>query len=301
MEVGILGGGRWGQALGHLVKTAGHEPFVAIANEGPPEGFRWTDQPREVAEACDLLLVAVSGSQVREAIRATEPSPGNRIVVAGRGLEPSTGTPLTEVVRQECDAVRIGALGGPAPADEILHGGIGAGVVASAFEEVRELAIRALNSRQYRLYETEDALGVQMAAASMPVLAAMLGLADSMGDARIGVRALVMARGLAELGRLATAHGADQEMLYGLAGMGELYAVHARPGARYFEAGKALSEQSNVPGPWRLARALLRMGHAKQVELPLTEALVQVLDGASPSTIARQLLRRGWESANQAD
>ena len=110
MRVGILGEGAWGEALARLVLAAGNEPFIAYRDKRPPHLLPSSNHPPEVAEACELLIVATSAAEVRSAIRQARPGPLNRVVVAGRGLDPVTGDWLTTAVLQECDAVRVGAL-----------------------------------------------------------------------------------------------------------------------------------------------------------------------------------------------
>lgn len=292
MKVGILGGGRWGQALARLAMAAGNEPFIAYRDVRPPQILPSTANPPEVAEACELLLVATSASETRQAIRLARPGPSNRIVLAGRGLEPATGKWLGLVVEEECDAVRIGALAGPAPIDEILNGGLCAGVVASPFEEVRQQVIRALHSSRYRVYESQDLVGVQLAGAFVPVLATVLGMATSLRGSGVGMRAMVLARGLEEAGRLSRALGGDSATLAGLAGVGDLVAVHGQPGAPYFEAGVKLAKGRREEGPVAIARALLDRARARGVEIPITAALVAIYDGTDPLTAVGELMSR---------
>lgn len=292
MRVGILGGGRWGQALGRLVQAAGHEPFIAYRGEAPPHVLPSTDKPPEVTRSCDLVLTAVSAARLREVVRDARPHPGNRIVVAGRGIEPKTGVSLTDVVLQESDCVRVGALGGPAPVEEILNGGLCAGVVASDYAEVCDLTVRALHSTRYRVYASDDLAGLQLVGAAMPVLAALLGLTRNLRGSGVGIHAVVLSRGLAELGRLARAVGAEESTLYGLAGVGDLEAVHACPGAVYYEHGKALAEGRTTDGPWGLAEALVTRAEHHGVELPLVRSLVDVVEGADPVEAIQRLMSR---------
>lgn len=292
MEVGILGGGRWGEALARLVLAAGHAPYIAYRDKKPPHILRSTrDQPK-VAQTCDLLLVAVSASELRQAIRLAQPGPGNRIIVAGRGLEPATSAWLTDVVQQECDAVRVGALAGPAPVDEILNGGLCAGVVASPYAEVRQLGVEALHSSRYRVYESEDLAGVQLAGAAMPVLATLVGMAASLRGAGVGIHAMVLTRGVEESSRLARAMGADPLTLMGLAGVGDLVAAQAKPGHPHFQAGAALARGERDKGPVALARALARLADRHHVEMPLVDALVAIYDGEHPLDAVQRLMGR---------
>jgi glycerol-3-phosphate dehydrogenase (NAD(P)+) len=291
MKVGILGEGRWGQALARLVLAAGNEPYIAYKGKKPPHVLPSTKNAEDVSAQCDLLLVATSAAEFRNAIRLAKPGPGNRVVVAGRGLEPVTGTWLADVVQQESDAVRVGALAGPAPVEEILNGSLCAGVIASPYEEVRTLCTEALHSRQYRVYTSEDLAGVQLAGAIVPVLAAMTGLAMTLGGAGVGMHAMVLSRGLAEASRLARAVRADPATFMGLAGVGDLVAAQSRPGHPHFDAGAALS-RGQKGGPIAGARALSGLARRHWVELPLTDAMVAIHDGEDPLEVVQRLMLR---------
>lgn len=294
MKVGVLGGGRWGQALARLVMAAGHEPFIAYRDRSdrPPHILPSTDDPPQVSAACDLLIAATSAAELRQAIRLARPGPGNRVVVAGRGLEPGTGLPLTRVVQEECDALRVGALAGPAPVEEILNGALCAGVVASPFAEVRAIVTTALHSTRYRVYESDDLVGVELSGAVMPVLATLIGMAMSLRGAGVGLHAMVLTRGLEEAGRLAKAVGANPATLTGLAGVGDLVAVQSQPSHPYFRAGAALAKGDRSQGPRAIAETLVKIARERRVEMPLMEAMVAVWSGLDPIEAVQALMSR---------
>ena len=292
MRVGILGGGRWGQALARLVMAAGNDPYIAYRDKKPPHVLRSTKDQPKVAQECDLLLVATSASELRSAIRLAKPGPGNRIVVAGRGLEPQSSKWLCDVVAEECDALRLGALAGPAPVDEILNGGLCAGVVASPYTEVCTLVTEALHSSRYRVYVSSDLGGVQLAGAFTPVMATVLGMAMNLRGAGVGIHALVLTRGIEEASRLARAMGADPVTIVGLAGIGDLVAGQARVGSSAYEAGKALTKGDRSKGPLPIAQALVQKAGQYGIELPLTEALVAIYDGLHPLDAVTSLMAR---------
>jgi len=295
MMVGILGGGKWGQALGRLVLAAGNEPFIAYKDKAnkPPHMLKSTADPPQVTESCELVLVATSAAEVRSAVRLARPGPKNRVVVAGRGLDPSSGAWLTDVVKAECATLRVGALAGPAPVAEILNGGLCAGVVASKYDGVRQMVVAGLHSSRYRVYESTDLTGVQLAGAMMPILACLLGLSSNLGGAGVGIHAMVLSRGLAEATRLGKALGADPTTFIGLAGVGDLVPAQAQPGHPHFDSGRQLVTGERADAvPVEAARALLTCANLYQVDMPLTEALVAIWDGEDPLHAVQRLMGR---------
>jgi len=292
MRVGILGGGKWGQALARLVMAAGHDPMIAWRDERPPHVLPSSNRPPEVADQSELLIVATSATRVREAIQLAQPGPQHRIVVAGRGLDPSTGAWLTDVVLQECDALRVGALSGPAPVSEILNGGLCAGVVASRYDEVREMTATALHSPRFRVYQSKDLTGVQVAGAMMPVLATLLGIAMSLGGAGVGIKAMVISRGMVEAVRLGKALGAKTDTFLGMAGLGDLAAVQTWDESEHYRAGKDMVNAQDGNHNVDRARAILKLARLLKVEMPLTETLVRIADGSDPIDEVSRLMRR---------
>lgn len=292
MKVGILGDGKWAQALARLVMAANNEPLVAYKDVKPPHVIPSTRDQQRVSKECELIIAAVSASELRNALALAKPGPQNRVVVAGRGLEPNTGRWLCDVVTEESEAMRVGALAGPAPVEEILNGGLCAGVVASRYTEVCALTQKALHSARYRVYLSQDLQGIQLAGALSPVLATLLGMSTSLRGAGVGIHAMVLSRGIAEASRLTAAVGADPNTFMGLAGVGDLVASQARPGQPAFEAGVALGRGERDKGPLPIARSLLTLAKRHKVEMPLTEALVAIYEGHDPLDAVQRLMSR---------
>ena len=192
-------------------------------------------------------------------------------------------------------------LSGPNIADEIVRGLPAAAVVAS---DDLELAVRlqlATNSTIFRVYLSDDMAGVELCAAAKNVIALAAGGADGL---RLGdnAKAALVARGLAEMSRLAEAAGSRPDTFAGLAGMGDLMVTCWAPTGRNRRAGELIAQGSApedavaqigmVVEGLTTAPVLRDVSHRLDIELPITEGVCAVLEGAPLTELVTQLMRR---------
>ena len=151
---------------------------------------------------------------------------------------------------------------------------------------------RALHSSIWRIYTSSDLRGVELAGAMVGVLTVAMGISDSMKQG-IGVRGVIVTRGLAEASRLGASLGAEDRTFAGLAGVGDLIAAGSHPDNPGYAAGKAIG--SGRPAPAGLADevgAVLRLAARRGVEMPLTTALAAIFSGKLKPRLAIDMLMR---------
>lgn len=228
--VGILGGGRWGLALACAVARNGHATMLHSRRHERPEGLPaevevTTDMARLAAHA-RLLLMAVPSDVVREVARSLgDVVDGAHFIVHGiRGLSGEGLTPISEVLREETPCRRVGALGGPALADDLVDGRPAVLAVASRYPEVTKAVQGALQGPLMRVSVSHDLVGLEWASALNGALFVALGYARAVGvpPALMGG---FLTRGLHEAARIAVAAGAEEKSLFGVAGVGDLLAA----------------------------------------------------------------------------
>jgi glycerol-3-phosphate dehydrogenase (NAD(P)+) len=313
MKAVVVGAGSWGSAFSALLRDQGHEVTLAARDPAQAEAIRATGRnPRYVADA-DLSGIATSTLEDApyddaEVVVIAVPSavygqvisnlPGTAPVLSlTKGLDPATGERLSTLVHGRSVAV----LSGPNIADEIIHGLPAAAVVAS---DDLELAVRlqlATNSTIFRVYVSDDIAGVELCAAAKNVIALAAGGADGL---RLGdnAKAALVARGLAEMSRLAEAAGARPDTFAGLAGMGDLMVTCWAPTGRNRRAGELIAQGSTpdeavaqigmVVEGLTTAPVLRDVSHRLDIELPITEGVCAVLEGTPLTDLVVQLMRR---------
>lgn len=285
MRAAVVGAGSWGTAFAGLLADCGHE--VTLAGRDFAEN--------EAVGAAELVCVAVPSRAFREVVAAL---PGSAPVLSlTKGLDPASGERLSQVVQGRPVAI----LSGPNHAEEIVVGLPAAAVLASDDADLSDRLQHELHSQRLRVYVNDDLVGVELCAASKNVIGLAAGAVDGLG-AGDNAKAALITRGLAEMARLGEACGARAETFSGLAGMGDLMVTCWSRHGRNRRAGEliargrspeeAAAEIGQVVEGLTTAPVLRDLAHRLGVELPITEAVAQVLDGTSLQELVSGLMGR---------
>jgi len=227
-SVSIIGGGAWGVALAAAAARAGASSLLytrRTTNGALPDGVKTTASLAEAAKHARLLVLAVpSGAAAEVARELGDHTGGAHYVVHGvRGLSGEALETISEVVRKETPVRRVGALGGPALSDDLLHGRPSVIVCGSLFPEVTESFTQGFGSPTLRVYPTNDLVGLEWASALVGGLTIAVGFAQGIGMSA-GLVAAFISRSVGEASRIAAAAGGEEKTLLGLAGYGDLLA-----------------------------------------------------------------------------
>jgi glycerol-3-phosphate dehydrogenase (NAD(P)+) len=243
LSVAVIGAGAWGLALAAAAARASGSAMLYSRKPlgTPPAGVTLVGDMKDVGAGARIVVLAVPSGVAREVARQLgDHIDGRHFVVHGiRGLSGPNLDPVSEVVRQETPARRVGALGGPALAEDLLAGKPSVLVCGSAFPEVSSAVAEAFGSRALRVYTTTDLRGLEWASALVGCLAIGIGLAQEAGVSP-GLVAAVISRGVEEAARIAEAAGGEERTLLGLAGYGDLLASIAQQERPEVRLGRAL-------------------------------------------------------------
>lgn len=307
--MGVLGAGRWGVALACAARRTGAEVLVHSRREVEAEAvaaakIEVTPDLRALATRCGLILIAVPSDVVRDVARALgDVIDGSHLLVHGvRGLSGEGLIPISEVIREETPCRRVGALGGPAVADDLIAGRPGVIAVASRYPEVTRAVSTALGSPTLRVSVTHDLTGLEWASALNGCLFVALGFARALGVSP-GLLAGILTRGLAEATRLAVAAGAEEKTFQGIVGVGDVMAAmglderpEVRLGALVAQGIPLDDAQSRVGTRVEAVTLLPRLAafaRERRVEATLFGAIGAALhDALSVETLYERLMAR---------
>jgi glycerol-3-phosphate dehydrogenase (NAD(P)+) len=312
-DVAVIGGGAWGLALAGAAARSGGTTLLLSrrAHEGNgagvPEGVSVARDARDVGERARLVILAVPSGVARTVARTLgENLDGRHFVVHGvRGLVagvesgPALET-IAQVVRDETPVRRIGALGGPALASDLLAGRPTVMVCGSRYPEVNRALADVFSSPTLRLVATDDLLGLEWASALVGCLAIAVGYARAVGLGP-GLLAAVITRAVEEAARLAAVAGGNERTLLGLAGYGDLLASIEQTERPEVLVGAALAQGRSLDQALadagqrveavEVASRVVAWAHACGVPVPIFGALAnRILVGQGSRELVQSLM-----------
>lgn len=333
--VTVLGAGSWGVTLAQLLARRGvrvrlwgrHEKkrfFLTTPGENvkyqpdeSPQNLDFTtDFGQAVAHAKWIVTALPSSATPELAERLCSLKScldKNATLVGGtKGLHPASGLRASQTWQQAgWPLERFVALSGPNLAGEIADGVPTSTVVASQSLTAARAAQKLLNTPLFRVYTNRDLIGVELGGALKNVIAIAAGVGDGLGY-RDNAKAALLTRGWHEMTRLAVALGARESTLFGLSGIGDLFATCMSPHSRNHALGCLLGKGQSLQQARHTVvqtaegvhttQAALRLAATVQVELPVTQQVAAVLfEGRCPQEAVATLMQRAGRDEDEEE
>lgn len=332
MKIIVVGGGAWGTALAVNASRnspAEHDVTLWVRNALQAQDMLKCRENRRYLPAVDLptslrihaqaLAQWVSSLRSGDLVIVASPMAGLRGVLTQlcdcpaavawlcKGFEAgqagASGLMGHEIQGQVAPGLRSGVLSGPSFAQEVATGQPTALVAASTHSSVRDALVAAFHSPTLRVYANDDVIGVEVGGAVKNVLAIATGLCDGM-QLGLNARAALITRGLAEMTRLGMALGARQETFMGLSGLGDLVLTATGDLSRNRRVGMAMAQGKTLQQAIDMlghvaegvysARTVVQRAHSLGVDMPIAQAVVELLDGRLlPGQAVATLMGRG--------
>ncbi len=323
-DITVLGAGSWGTTLANLLAEKGHgitlwareaEAVKNINDHGVNDLFLPDVKLSPNIKAVASLTEAVAGAKmvvsvvpshgvraVFEQIKGAVP-PEALLVSASKGIEQASLLTPSAIIRDVfTDDRSVTVLSGPSFAIEVSAGLPAAVSAANPDTNTARLVQKTFSTPLFRVYTSDDVLGVELGGALKNVIAIASGISDGL-ELGFNARAALITRGLAEISRLGAALGAKARTFAGLSGLGDLVLTCTGPLSRNYTVGKELgrgrgadeivSSMHMVAEGVKTSRAVLTLAGTKDVDMPIARAVCAVIDGeVSPKEAVLGLMRR---------
>jgi glycerol-3-phosphate dehydrogenase (NAD(P)+) len=308
--IAILGAGSWGTALALYLSRRGQtvhlwsiEKAEVDAMQAERTNNRFMpgfDFPKSILPMDDLaqavkdvedIVVVVPSVGFRHTLASLKPliAPSVRITCASKGLDTETGQLLSDVALEVMGKERpFAVLSGPSFAREVAAGLPCAVVIASQHPAMLTDLNQRFNSSIFRIYNSDDVIGVEVGGVAKNVIAIATGISDGM-QLGSNARSALITRGLAEIMRLGTALGGKIETFVGLSGLGDLILTCSDDQSRNRRFGLAIGKGRNlqeaereigqvVEGK-RNAELVLKLAEHHGIEMPICDTVWQIMHG----------------------
>lgn len=331
--VGVIGAGNFGSAIANILAT--HTRVLIYARDAEavkhiqetkenrghkfPDNVVATNDLEYLAKQCDVIFPIVPAAHFRAMMKTISPflHPYHILIHGTKGfdikleegqtlesvkvLNREQVKTMSEVIKEESVAVRVGCLAGPNLARELAQRQPSATVIASHFQEVVQTGKRLLRNDRFQVYENNDLVGVEMAGVLKNIIAIASGALSGLGFGE-NAKGLLISRGAVEMIYLGQALGGNIKAFLGLAGIGDLVTTCNSPMSRNFTVGYRLAKgeklEQILAGMQEVAEGVNTVKIVKKcadyykVRAPITDRLYKVLfEGMTVQEALENLMR----------
>ncbi|MDR2817608.1 MAG: NAD(P)-dependent glycerol-3-phosphate dehydrogenase [Oscillospiraceae bacterium] len=256
-NISIMGAGSFGLALAVTVEKNGHDVTVwsfqekeklAILEEREnkerlpgvkiPKNINITSDLSEIRDS-EFVVTSVPSSAVRNVVRNLKKhiKPDAVVVNVSKGFEKESLKSLSQVIAEELTN-EIVVVCGPSHAEELARAVPTSVVAASANRKTAEKVAALLQNEALKVFVSDDVKGLEVGGTFKNVVAIATGLCAKLGGDNL--LAILLARGLCEIGKLGVAMGAKPQTFAGLSGLGDLIATCISEHSRNVKFGKLI-------------------------------------------------------------
>ena len=292
-KIGVIGAGKWGSALAFALSEKNK---ISISSRTPRELENFVSMDKILK--CEYLVITVPAQQISKWLSDNFTFNNQKILVASKGIEASSGKFLNEIYDKYVPDENIAFLSGPSFASEVVKS-LPTALVINSKNEKLSLKFASFFPSFIKAYTSNDVMGAEITGAYKNVIAIAAGICEGLELGK-NASASLIARGLVEMQRFGHVYGAKDESFIGLSGAGDLFLTASSTMSRNFRVGlgiakgksqeEILDELGEVAEGIGTSYALEKIAKAKKLYLPIAKEVYNMLEGKNPRESLRDLL-----------
>ncbi len=293
MKVAVIGAGKWGEAL-HLSFLENHDSYIGSRTKRDIINFV---NYKELLEF-EYIVLSISTQHIRAFLNENFSFKNQKILVASKGIELSTGKFLNEVFEEFLPKENIAFLSGPSFAIEVKQK-LPTAVVINSINQDLAYLFASLFPKYIKTYVSNDVIGAEIAGAYKNVIAIAGGICDGL-ELGNNARASLISRGLVEMDRFGEFFGAKKDTFLGLSGAGDLFLSASSKLSRNYRVGFGLSKGKRIEDILEdigevaegipTSKAILKISQQNSIYTPIATEVSKIIDGKDPRASLEDLL-----------
>lgn len=293
MKIGVIGAGKWGTALAFAL-SENHEVYITSRTPRDLDNFVTLEEILKL----EYLVIAIPAQQIGGWLKDNFIYKGQKVLVAAKGIEATTGRFLNEIYAPYVPEENICFLSGPSFATEVMKS-LPTALVLNSVNDDTAIAFSNFFPSFIKTYISNDIAGAEVAGAYKNVIAIAAGICEGLGLGKNAAASLI-SRGLVEMDRFGKHYGAQAETFMGLSGAGDLFLTASSTMSRNFRVGlglakgqhqeEILKELGEVAEGIGTTYALHKIIAEEELYLPIATEVYEILEGKTPHHSLRDLL-----------
>jgi len=292
-SIAVIGAGKWGQAL-HFALSAKQECLITSRTKKDIRNF----VDLNTALNCEYLVIAIPAQQIKQWLKDNFVYKGQKVLVASKGIEASSGQFLNEIYEEFMPSKNTGFISGPSFAAEVIKG-LPAAIVINSKSKKLYNEFEPFFPNFLKVYYSKDVIGAEVSGAYKNVLAIASGICAGLNLGN-NARASLISRGLVEMQRFGKHFGAKKSSFIGLSGAGDLFLTASSTLSRNYRVGLGLAEGKSleqileelgeVAEGVMTAEAINKLSQKHHIYTPIAKEVKLILDGKNPLDSLKDLL-----------
>ncbi len=293
-DIAVIGAGKWGQAL-HYALSQKQECLITSRTKKDIKNF----VDLNTAMQCKYLVIAIPAQQIRQWLTQNFHFTNQKVLVASKGIEASSGEFLNEIYEKFIPKDNLGFISGPTFAVEVIKG-LPCALVINSLNKTLFYEYERFFPNFIKTYYSDDVIGAEICGAYKNVLAIASGICEGLNLGN-NARASLISRGLVEMQRFGNHFGAKMETFIGLSGAGDLFLTASSELSRNFRVGlglaqnktlnEILEELGEVAEGVKTSYAINSLSQKHQIYTPIANEVFSILQGKNPIDSLKDLLR----------
>ncbi len=292
-NLAVIGAGKWGQAL-HFALSQNQECLITSRTKKDIKNF----VTLENALKCEYLIIAIPAQSIRGWLEENFKFQGQKILVAAKGIEASSGKFLKEIYEEFVPSSNLGFISGPSFASEVIKG-LPTALVLNCENQSLYEEFSPFFPSFIKTYYSDDVNGAEIAGAYKNVLAIASGICDGLQLGQ-NARASLISRGLVEMERFGSHFNAKKDTFLGLSGAGDLFLTASSTLSRNFRVGLGLAQNKSldtilnelgeVAEGVKTCTAIYKLSLENNIYTPIANEVKLILEGKNPQQSLKDLL-----------
>lgn len=300
----------WGRNVQKINEFNNSKQFNSPYSIKFPDNINFTSNINKAILDSNYIILCVASSGIREVLNNLKLNANQILINASKGLEFETLKTISQVIEEIFPKQRYAILSGPTLSSEILDGKPTAACIACKNINLANDLQKIFNvPSKFRLYASNDTIGVELGGSLKNVIAIASGFANAMNLGE-NAKGSLITRGIAEIVRVAKVYGANIQTLYGLSGLGDLIATASSPQSRNFKVGQMLGQGmkiddilktlGQVAEGVKTSKAICEIGKKYNIQTPISNAIYEAIyTDISPIDVLNKLMNRKLKDENE--